>query len=130
MSTRSLVHLLGTAALLAVLATPVSATAVINIINLDGPGEGLNDPTPAVPVGGNPGTTIGEQRLLCLQRAAEIWGAALTSTVPINVQVQFNPRTGGALQDGSVKRVHAGDKVALGQPPADPLEEWLVVVRK
>jgi len=42
----------------------------------------------------------------------------------------FNPRTGGALQDGSVKSVNAGGRVSLGAPPADPSEDWLVVVRK
>jgi len=39
----------------------------------------------------------------------------------------FNPRTGGELQDGSVKRVRAGSRVSLGQPPTDPSNDWLVV---
>lgn len=42
----------------------------------------------------------------------------------------FNPRQGGALQDGAVKSVSAGSKAALGNPPADASEDWLVVVRK
>jgi len=42
----------------------------------------------------------------------------------------FNPRTGGALADGSVKSVKGGGKVMLGQPPADADEDWLIVVRK
>jgi hypothetical protein len=42
----------------------------------------------------------------------------------------FNPRTGGALQQGSVKSVKAGTKVSLGQPPADRSQDWLAVVRK
>lgn len=41
----------------------------------------------------------------------------------------FNPRSGGALQKGSVGSVNAGGKVELGQPPADPDQDWLVVVR-
>ena len=41
----------------------------------------------------------------------------------------FNPRTGGALRDGSVKSVTGGGKVALGNPPADAAEDWLAVVR-
>ena len=57
--------------------------------NNDGPGEGLNDPTPASPVGGNPGTTRGAQRLAVLQRAGEIWGSFLVSDVPIRVSVDF-----------------------------------------
>lgn len=42
----------------------------------------------------------------------------------------FNPRTGGALADGSVKSVTAGGKVALGAPPADAGEDWVVLIRK
>lgn len=41
----------------------------------------------------------------------------------------FNPRAGGPLAEGQVKSVTGGGKVALGQPPADPAEDWLVVVR-
>ena len=68
-----------------------SAAARIVIVNLDGPGEGFNDPTPAAPIGGNPGTTIGQQRLIAFQYAADIWGANLDSNVEIRVQGQFNP---------------------------------------
>jgi len=42
----------------------------------------------------------------------------------------FNPRVGGALQDGSVKSVTAGTTASLGQPPSDSTEDWLVLVRK
>ncbi|MBC9868113.1 MAG: DUF5060 domain-containing protein, partial [Opitutae bacterium] len=41
----------------------------------------------------------------------------------------FNPRNGGDLARGSVKRVMGGEIVSLGDPPADPIEDWLVVVR-
>ena len=51
-----------------------AGAATITIINLDGAGEGFNDPTPAAPVGGNPGTTIGAQRLFVFNHAAGIWG--------------------------------------------------------
>jgi hypothetical protein len=48
-----------------------------------------------------------------------------------NYKVQwFNPRRGGALQDGSVKSVSGGGKAALGNPPAEASEDWLVVIRK
>ncbi|HEY6195216.1 MAG TPA: PA domain-containing protein [Candidatus Eisenbacteria bacterium] len=90
---RTLLRTLGTAALLAALASPAFASATINIINLDGAGEGFNDATPAAPVGGNPGTTIGQQRLNCFTHAAAIWAGILTSAVPINIQAQFNPLT-------------------------------------
>jgi hypothetical protein len=83
--------MLAAAALVTLLAGSASATATITIINMDGAGEGFNDPTPAAPVGGNPGMTIGQQRLNCFQRAADIWGGILTSTVPIQIQAAFNP---------------------------------------
>jgi hypothetical protein len=60
-------------------------------LNVDGPGEGFNDPTPVAPVGGNTGTTLGEQRLIAFQAAADAWGAVLTSSVPIQIQAAFNP---------------------------------------
>jgi len=70
-----------------------SHAATIVIVNLDGPGEGFNDPTPVAPVGGNPGTTIGQQRLNVFQEAADIWGALLPSAVTIRVQSRFNPQS-------------------------------------
>jgi hypothetical protein len=82
-----------TAALLATFASSALASVTINIINTDGPGEGFNDPTPAAPVGGNTGTTVGQQRLNCFTHAASIWGSILTSPVPINIQAAFNPLT-------------------------------------
>ena len=42
----------------------------------------------------------------------------------------FNPRTGGDLEQGSVRRVLGGGKVTIGQPPSNPTEDWLAVVRK
>jgi PA domain len=70
---------------------PAWANATITILNNDGPGEGFNDGTPAAPVGGNPGTTIGQQRLIAFQFAADIWGAALDSNVEMVIRSQFNP---------------------------------------
>lgn len=66
------------------------ADAEFVLINIDDPGEGLNDPTSVEPIGGNPGTTLGEQRLIAVRRALDIWGAALDSDVPTEVGVQFN----------------------------------------
>jgi hypothetical protein len=42
----------------------------------------------------------------------------------------FNPRTGGALVSGAVKSVKAGGKVSPGAPPADAVEDWLIVIRR
>jgi hypothetical protein len=69
------------------------AQANIVVVNQDGPNEGFNDPTPAAPVGGNMGTTLGQQRLIAFQRAADIWGAKLSSNATIYIQAAFNPLT-------------------------------------
>jgi len=66
-----------------------AATFIIN--NVDGPGEGFNDQTPTTSVGGNNGTTLGQQRLNLFQKAADIWGAVIHSDVPIIVQASFDP---------------------------------------
>jgi hypothetical protein len=55
-STRRLLPLVFAAAVVA-LPAPAFASAHITVVNVDGPNEGFNDPTPAAPVGGNPGTT-------------------------------------------------------------------------
>jgi hypothetical protein len=88
-----------------------AADANIVIINLDGPGEGFNDPTPASPVGGNKGKTLGAQRLIAFQHAAKIWGDTLDSNVTIRVQAAFNPLAPGVLGSAgaiSVSRDFAG----------------------
>ena len=63
--------------------------AQIIIVNNNAAGVGFNDPTPAAPVGGNTGTTLGQQRLIAFQHAANIWGARLDSNVPIVIRAQF-----------------------------------------
>src|SRR4030081_819288 len=75
-----------------ILAAPLTGhAATIEIINSNGPDVGFNDATEVAPVGGNAGTTLGEQRLIAFQRAAAIWGATLTSPVPIRIQAQMVP---------------------------------------
>jgi uncharacterized repeat protein (TIGR01451 family) len=69
------------------------SAATITINNTDGAGEGFNDPTPAVPVGGNPGLTVGQQRLNVFQHAAGIWGSILDDDVTIIIDAGFNPLT-------------------------------------
>lgn len=76
-------------------ALPARAAAVINIVNRDGPAEGLNDPTVVAPVGGNSGTTRGAQRLQALQYAAGLWGARLTSAVATDIDATFDPMACG-----------------------------------
>ena len=76
---------------LACSSTAFAGGVTITIVNLDGANEGFNDPTPAAPVGGNPGTTLGAQRLYAFTFAANIWGATLDSPVPVVIQAAFNP---------------------------------------
>ena len=52
-------------------------------MNGDPAGVGFNDATVVAPVGGNPGITLGQQRLNAFQAAANKWGATLTSAVHI-----------------------------------------------
>ena len=80
------------AMLLAACAGPACAAHFI-LINLDGPGEGFNDPTPVAPVGGNDGATLGQQRLKVFQTAGAIWGTYLQSDIDIVVEARFDPLT-------------------------------------
>ncbi len=80
-----------------------AATFVIDVV--DEAGVGFNDPTPATPVGGNPGTTVGEQRRIVFQTAADAWGRILESPVPIVVEASFAELT---CSEGSALAGHAG----------------------
>lgn len=75
----------------ALLPSLAAAQATVIIVNGDPPGAGFNDPTPVAPVGGNPGVTLGEQRLNAFQFAADRWGQTLTSTLEIRVLAFFEP---------------------------------------
>ncbi|HHJ17824.1 MAG TPA: hypothetical protein ENJ80_14120 [Gammaproteobacteria bacterium] len=77
-------------AVLSLCSLGAQATQVI-ISNLDGAGEGFNDPTVVAPVGGNPGTTLGQQRLNVFRHAAKIWEAVIGSSVTIVVDAKFDP---------------------------------------
>jgi hypothetical protein len=78
-------------AALALVFAAATQAATFRIINADNPGVGFNDPTPAAPVGGNTGTTVGEQRQIVFLKVAEIWGQNLRSDVPIRVLATFTP---------------------------------------
>lgn len=84
--------LTSTLALLLALIAPANA-AVITVVNKDPPGKGLNDQTPRAPEGRNPGLTVGEQRRIAYQYAADLWGAALQSKVEIIVGASFDDLT-------------------------------------
>ncbi|MCM3877487.1 MAG: hypothetical protein NEA02_13865, partial [Thermoanaerobaculia bacterium] len=69
-------------------AVPASAANLVVVVT-DGAGVGFNDPTPATPVGGNMGTTVGAQRLNVFKEAARIWGGLLPSNVDIRIESSF-----------------------------------------
>lgn len=73
------------------LAAPLSANAEANFVinNVDPSGVGFNDNTPALPVGGNIGVTVGEQRLIAYRYALDLWGARLDSGPAVVVQGSF-----------------------------------------
>ena len=83
------------------LASLSAPAASFILVNTDDPGVGFNDSTPAMPVGGNAGTTVGQQRLIAYGRALQLWGSVLKSDVPITVLGSFAPLTctagGGTL---------------------------------
>ena len=83
--------LLAAASLLTCMAAQAAAT--ITIQNRDQPGVGFNDTTPVQPVGGNPGTTLGEQRMNVYRHVAEIWSRNLDSTVNITVSAGWEALT-------------------------------------
>ena len=87
-----------------------AGAATIIPVNMNAPDVGLNDPTPATPVGGNPGTTVGEQRQIAYQFAADLWGAVLESDVDIHVRAQFTElscnATSGVLGSAGTLSIH------------------------
>ena len=69
-------------------AVPASAANLVVVVT-DPAGQGFNDPTPATPVGGNMGTTVGDQRLNVFKEAARIWGGLLPSNVDVRINSSF-----------------------------------------
>ncbi|HSI60018.1 MAG TPA: PA domain-containing protein [Ideonella sp.] len=82
----------GTLALTAVALAAFASTAMaakIKIISSDAPGVGFNDPTPVDPVGGNPGTTLGAQRLFVYETVAHKWENNLPDGPTIKVDASW-----------------------------------------
>ncbi len=74
------------------IATSLFANAKITVVSIDAPNSGLKDPTPVQPVGGNPGTTLGQQRMIALQDAADMWGNLIDSNVEITIEAKMTSR--------------------------------------
>jgi PA domain len=106
------------AALIGAAAASTTLAANLVLINVDAPGVGFNSTTPATPVGGNAGTTVGAQRLIAYQRALELWGKTLKSNVNINVQGSF---AGLACTTGGGTLAQAGATAVFSNFPNAPL---------
>ncbi len=65
------------------------AQTTVRVYNINDPGIGFNDARPTQPVGGNVGTTVGEQRAIAFQYAADIWASMLVSLEEIAVFARF-----------------------------------------
>ena len=72
----------------------------INVVDPD-PDIGFSDPTPVAPIDGNPGTTVGEQRLEAYKHVVGIWDGILDINTQIVLQASFTAlsctATGGTL---------------------------------
>lgn len=76
----------------------------------------------------------------CLAKEGEIYAIYLpdggTTAIDLGDEearysvLWYNPRTGGPLQEGSMKTVTTGRKVNIGLPPMDVGEDWVVLIRK
>jgi hypothetical protein len=100
--------------------TQAFAGVTIVINNKDAAGEGFNDATPFVPVGGNPATTLGQARLNAFEHAASIWADVLNSNVTIEVDANMDPLT--CTADGAVGGFAGSNAVSkdfAGAPETD-----------
>ena len=82
------------------------AAATITVVNIDGAGEGFNDPASFTPVGGNTATTLGQARLNAFEYAANIWAGILSSSVEIRVNAAMDPLGSGILGQAGPTTVH------------------------
>lgn len=86
------------------------------------------------------GNAANDNSKYCLAKAGELYLVYLPNggTTALDLSgasgrftVQwFNPRSGGPLMDAAVKSVNAGGQVALGPPPVEAAQDWLVVIRR
>ncbi len=94
-------------------ATAAWANATLVVNNADPAGSGFNDPTSVLPVGGNPGTTLGAQRLAVFEEAARLWGQTIDSDVTITILASFQPLTCDATS-GVLGRAYSPNVYASG----------------
>ncbi len=96
-----------TTLLLLLLSATASAQGHILIFTSDGATEGFNDPTPAVPAGGNPGVTRGQQRVFVFLTAAAMWEQTVKPKNDIFVIAAFDPLGPTVLGSAGTQFIHA-----------------------
>lgn len=84
---------LRTSLLAALCGAGLAQAATIVVQSRDPAGVGFNDTTPVAPVGGNPGTTLGEQRMYVYRYVADLWEKAIDSPVTITVNAGWEALT-------------------------------------
>ena len=101
------------------LASSTARAQVTVTIRIDPSDTGFNDPTPVSPVGGNNGTTLGQQRFNAFRFAADIWGATLNSGPAIVVNAKWVAlectEAGVVLASSGTTTIHA-DVPNVGVP--------------
>lgn len=103
---KKLRNVLASAVLVALVGISTAQAADIIPVVTDPANFGYNDPTPVAPVGGNPGTTRGQQRRIVAQYAAAMWGSVLQSNEPIYVQARFQNLAAGVLGSAGSVTAH------------------------
>lgn len=90
----------------------------------DSNGFGYFDNTSASPVGGNTGTTLGEQRRILLEHAAGVWANYLESDITIVIGADFQ-QIGGSSNSATL--AFAGPEFLLSDFDGAPLPDILYV---
>jgi hypothetical protein len=88
-------------------AQPPAAGQILIDFYVSAPNTGFADPTPADPVGDNPGVTVGQQRIFVFLRAAQIWTEVLKPDQNIFVAAIFTPLPPGVLGAAGPSFIHA-----------------------
>ncbi len=110
-------------ALLAGLVLPALGEAA-SLIIVDPAAEGFTDGTAAAPAAGNPGKTLGEQRLYVFRKAAEQWGHLIDSPVPIRIDARMSSLPCGRLS--AVLGAAGPNSSYMNFPNAPRKDTWFV----
>ncbi len=74
----------------------------------------------------------------CLAKAGEIYVVYLPKVISPEISLPegkytiqwFNPRTGGKVQNRTVKMINGGGKVSMGMTPVNDGKDWVAVIKK